>query len=158
MNDWKESSNQKVFFGSLNGLLMVYLPGIHLQFFDCGKDHSPWDSLSLNGPEEVPHLPHYYFKKENIDDPKTQSSEILTPLQAPYVKTSVTNGLVILNLRKGFVYEYQFSYDFLEKWFLQQRNPRVYVQVLHLAIMHIKNDKFTLQVLFFSSSNNTFSF
>lgn len=145
-----------MFFGNLNGLLMVYLPGVHIQLFDCGIDHSPWNSLNFVGPAEVPNLPHYHFNNENSDESKTDIGEIFTVIEAPYLRNSASNGYMFLNVRNGCIYEYQFSYEFLKKWFLVQQCPYVIVQVLHLAIVHIKNEQLTTQVLMLYNLFNAF--
>src|SRR5690606_26045214 len=89
---------------------------------------------------------HFNPKKENSET--KQSSEMVIPLQSSFI-TNESNGGVMLNLRKGFVYEYKLSFENFEKWFSEQKSTRVFVQAFHMACVHIKDGNLVKSVYLF---------
>lgn len=116
-----------VFFGSMNGLVMIYIPGIYLQLVDVDKDHYPRELLTWT---------------ENVPILLNQKSEP----HCLHLKSRNENGY-LMDFKKGHIFEYDLDKDYLLKWLSTETNPKSFIKMIHLAFTHFKDDKFSDDVL-----------
>ena len=139
----KDKTHPKVFFGCCRDTIIVYLPGWYLNIVDCCKEHDPWSLMSFYGPDTVPNM-------WNKDIPSKKLERYALSL----FSASNTGGY-IMDLKRGTLYNYDFSFDSLLNWIVQLKKNqynkiigesvnirKTIIQFLHLAITHLKNGVF----------------
>lgn len=126
----------QVFFGSIGGLLLIYVPGSYLQLVDCitGHNSEPTPNLCL-GPELATPLPHQAMASTHVN-------AHITPLHAEShsgAKSDLRDHFFLDN-RDGIVYEFTFDRNALMRVF-DHSTPEAHVQALHLAIIHMHDSE-----------------
>jgi hypothetical protein len=124
----------RVFFGHCNNLLVIYLPGSHLQFLDVCSDHKPIPSLRFDG-RYAPHLPFFYNSVE----------------MALGIHTTLGSGPnavnMLLNLKKGIVYSYHINKQALKNWVQDMNEDKDLVSLIHIITIHLKDYNFLDEIM-----------
>ncbi|KAG2383379.1 hypothetical protein C9374_004716 [Naegleria lovaniensis] len=145
----------RLFFGSCRDTVIVYLPGWYLQIIDCSKDHEPWPLMNFIGHDTVPHLTH------PIAESRSKGKKIEQALSL-YSLSNSTN--YILDLSRGYLYNYDFNLDNMLNWIVRLKKHQFFtpqnfcdydsvnirkitIQFLHLAITHFRNNIFTDRII-----------
>eukprot|EP01119_Soliformovum_irregulare_P002354 TRINITY_DN1261_c1_g1_i3.p1 TRINITY_DN1261_c1_g1~~TRINITY_DN1261_c1_g1_i3.p1 ORF type:complete len:1022 (+),score=330.04 TRINITY_DN1261_c1_g1_i3:47-3112(+) len=133
----------RLLFDTLGDMLMLYIPGMYLQFIDCGHDHGPSPNLIATG-DDVPKIPGYGLE----DAPIVTSFDLFNPVTSP--SGPDVHSHYFLECRTGCVFEFSFQLEEIWK-VLELSDPACHVHWLHVAIIHIRDPqiikKFIMKVI-----------
>ncbi|KAJ5070151.1 gamma-secretase-activating protein [Anaeramoeba ignava] len=134
-----------VFFGAIDELLLLYIPGIYILFLDCSSIHDTSDSLLLTDPQ-------YTTSIEKMTDPKDSNpaniSAIYTNIpqkESQKLTTPMENYLI--DQKTLLIYSYRFDRNQLINLVKSKSNQIFCQQVLHIAFIHIRDQRFFSSIL-----------
>ncbi|KAJ5078396.1 gamma-secretase-activating protein [Anaeramoeba ignava] len=127
IKDVSKAENAHVIFSSIYELLIIYVPGMCLEFFDCTILHDP--------------IKPVHFEEEEYVTSFFDSASYLCPIELHKKKTYIPNENFVINNLNGKLYSFNIALGVLKHVFLQ-RNSELSSFIAHICFTHFNNPKF----------------
>lgn len=133
--DYKTISQTRVYFGPFGSLLLIYIPGIFIEFVDCGAFHPVYPGVMLTQSDLVGDLP----KRTRGEVPILEHfPTVADPLKM--------EGNCFFDCNQGICYEYLIHVPVFAEIF-KQCPDHLHKPAIHIAITYIQDKDLENEIL-----------